>query len=200
MARFPGELETAADGGASPGFEERLVERIRAGEAGAEEELVERYSAGLRYLLRRWTRDPSVAEDLFQETFRLGIEKIRGGELRVAAKLQAFLRGLAKNLSTRYYQREGRWSGPPAEDAGTSDPAQGQLAAVLRREKSRLIRQLLSELEQERDRQLLFRFYIAEEEKDRICADLDLSALHFNRVLFRARRRFRQLCEAARLS
>ncbi len=172
--------------------------RIQGGEARAEEELVERYSAGLRYLLRRWTRDLAVAEALYQETFRLAIEKIRAGELRVAVKLQAFLRGLARTLSTRYYQRETRWSGEPA---GTEipDPAQGQLVALLRRETSLLVWRLLDELKQERDREVLFRFYIAEESKEAICDQYGLNDLHFNRVLFRARRRFRQLCEAHQL-
>lgn len=177
-------------------YEELLVAKVVAGEPRSETELVERYSRGVLYLLRRWTRDEAVAEDLHQETFRLAIEKIRNGELRVAAKLQAFLRGLARTLSTRYYQREARWSGPPAEENQALDPTQDQLETLVHGEKSRLIRKLLGELQQDRDRQLLFRFYLAEERKERICADLGLSDLHFNRVLFRARQRFRQLCEA----
>jgi RNA polymerase sigma-70 factor (ECF subfamily) len=34
---------------------------------------------------------------------------------------------------------------------------------------------------------------VAEEDKARICADLGLSSLHFNRVLNRARDRYREL-------
>jgi RNA polymerase sigma-70 factor (ECF subfamily) len=44
-----------------------------------------------------------------------------------------------------------------------------------------------------RDRTLLMRFYIDEEEKEKICLELNLSSLHFNRVIFRARRRFKEL-------
>jgi RNA polymerase sigma-70 factor, ECF subfamily len=54
---------------------------------------------------------------------------------------------------------------------------------------------VINELPSDRDRQILFRFYIAEEEKERICADLCLTGLHFNRVLFRARARYRELYE-----
>ena len=49
------------------------------------------------------------------------------------------------------------------------------------------------ELASERDRQILFRFYIAEDEKEAICRDLRSASLHFNRVLFRARERYREL-------
>jgi RNA polymerase sigma-70 factor (ECF subfamily) len=44
---------------------------------------------------------------------------------------------------------------------------------------------------------VLFRFYVVEDDKDRICADLGLTSLHFNRVLHRARERYRELYERA---
>jgi RNA polymerase sigma-70 factor (ECF subfamily) len=49
----------------------------------------------------------------------------------------------------------------------------------------------------ERDIQVLYRFYIADDEKEQICADLGLTSLHLNRVLHRARERFRELYERA---
>ncbi|HSS75550.1 MAG TPA: hypothetical protein VLV54_02295, partial [Thermoanaerobaculia bacterium] len=42
-------------------------------------------------------------------------------------------------------------------------------------------------------REILLRFYIAEEDKDRIAADHGLSSLQFNRVLHRARQRYKEL-------
>ena len=58
------------------------------------------------------------------------------------------------------------------------------------------MRQVLDELSQERDREVLIRFYIDQVDKERICAELELSSEAFNQVLFRARRRFRKLWEA----
>ena len=40
-----------------------LVSRVRNGDLAAEAEIIERYSRGLRFLLRRKTRDPHLAED-----------------------------------------------------------------------------------------------------------------------------------------
>ncbi len=60
---------------------------------------------------------------------------------------------------------------------------------------SQCVRQVIGELKTERDRQLLLRFYLAEDDKEQICSDLGLSSLHFNRVLFRARQRFKVLLE-----
>jgi RNA polymerase sigma-70 factor (ECF subfamily) len=64
---------------------------------------------------------------------------------------------------------------------------------LLQQEQAALVRAVLGALDSDRDREILFRFYLAEDDKARICRDLGLTALHFNRVLFRARERFGQL-------
>jgi RNA polymerase sigma-70 factor (ECF subfamily) len=73
----------------------------------------------------------------------------------------------------------------------------GQLGRLLRQEKIGLVRRLLAELPLERDRQILTRFYLQEEDKERIREDLGLSRAEFNVVLFRARRRYQALFEKA---
>lgn len=175
-----------------------LVRRICSGDAGAEAELVTRFGEGLAFLLRRWTRDHAAAEDLYQETFRLALEKIRRGEVRDPERLAGFLRSLAKNLSIHHYRR-GTTREVREEDLESApEPAEseaGQLDRLLRQEKAEAVRQVLEELASERDRQILFRFYIAEEDKERIRSDLGLSSPDFNMVLFRARRRYRDLYE-----
>jgi RNA polymerase sigma-70 factor (ECF subfamily) len=175
-----------------------LVRRIREGDPAAEAELVARFSEGLSFLLRRWTRDRTIAEDLFQETFRLALEKIRKGEVRDPERLAGFLRSLAKNLSIEHYRRGSRREVREEEIEAAAEltaPETGQLGHLLRQEKAALIRQVLEELGSERDRQVLFRFYIAEEDKEQIRSDLGLTGPEFNLVLFRARRRYRDLYE-----
>jgi len=173
-----------------------LVRRIRQGDARAEEELVTRFGEGLSFLLRRWTRDRAAAEDLYQETFRLALEKIRSGEVRDPDRLSGFLHSLARNLSTYHYRRGSARREEDLESvAEVSAPETGQLGQLLRQEKTAIVRQVLAELSSERDRQVLFRFYIAEEDRERIRSDLGLSGPELNMVLFRARRRYRDLYE-----
>lgn len=177
-----------------------LVLRIGSGDRRAEAELVEHYGEGVLFLLRRWTRSRDEADDLYQETFRRAIEKIRGGEVRDPERLPAFLRGLARNLTTDHYRRQSLRGGRETPIESTPEPADdanGQLGALLRREKIGIVRRLLAELPLERDRQVLLRFYIHEEDKERICDDLALSRSEFNVVLFRARRRYQLLFEKA---
>ena len=66
-------------------------------------------------------------------------------------------------------------------------------ASVSRLELAELIKRLIEELSVERDREILLRFYIREEDKESICTALAITPLHFNRVLFRAKQRFREL-------
>jgi RNA polymerase sigma-70 factor, ECF subfamily len=183
----PAEAEIAAD----------LVRRIAAGDASAEGELVQRYSRGLLYLLRRLSSPPEMAEDLHQETFRVVLERLRQRELDDPAGLVGFLRGTARNLALNERRKTARRRTDPDEEelAQAVHPSPSQLSSVLLDEEAAIVRKLIGELPTDRDQQLLLRFYVAEEEKETICADLGLDSLHFNRVLFRARQRFKELLE-----
>ena len=183
----PDEAAVAAD----------LVRRIAAGDESAEGALVERYRRGILYLLRRLGALPDFADDLQQETFRIVIERLRRERLADPAGLAPFLRGTARNLliaERRKAARRRTW-GDTGELAEAVASAPSPLQSVLLDEEAEIVRRLIGELPTDRDRQLLLRFYVGEEDKESICADLGLPSLHFNRVLFRARQRFKELLE-----
>jgi RNA polymerase sigma-70 factor (ECF subfamily) len=105
---------------------------------------------------------------------------------------------MARNLflgSARRGGRRQKWQGDPEAADTAPDPAPGQLARLLAQERAAIVRRVLAELKNDRDREILSRYYIADQDKEDICRDLDLSDLHFNRVLFRARQRYRELFE-----
>ncbi len=172
-----------------------LVRRIRAGERAAESEMVERYSRGVTFLLLDLTGDPARADDLHQETFRLVLEKVRAGELREPDKLAAFIRQLARNLFIGEYRQNVKRPVVSGDEAlaVSRDPAPGPQKRLLDKENAAIVRRLLAELEPRRDREILLRFFVAEHPKAEICADFELSSLHFNRVLHRARQRLKNL-------
>jgi RNA polymerase sigma-70 factor (ECF subfamily) len=58
------------------------------------------------------------------------------------------------------------------------------------------VKRILQQLPTPRDREILMRFYLQEEEKDAICRDLRLEADQFDKVLHRARARLKELLEA----
>jgi len=171
-----------------------LLERIRAGDALAESELIHRFSRGVRVILRSAGRQPELVEDLHQETMRILLERIRAGGVRDPAQLAGFVASLARNLATEHFRHTRRSeAGGEAILETLVDPSPSAHELAVRAEQGALVRRILEELPIERDRELLRRFYLGQESKDRICAEHGLSSLQFNRVLHRARDRFREL-------
>ncbi|HEV7508355.1 MAG TPA: sigma-70 family RNA polymerase sigma factor [Thermoanaerobaculia bacterium] len=157
--------------------------------------MVEIYGRGVAILLDRHTNGRPEAEDLFQDTFRLVLEKLRRGELREPAKLPGFLAQIARSLAIEHYRKATRRkteADSEAVDLAVA-PIASPLSGLLESENAALVRRVIRELGNERDREILLRFYIAEEERDRIAADYGLTSLQFNRVLHRARQRYKEL-------
>ena len=172
-----------------------IVRRIIAGDSAAEGEVVRRYGQGVAVIVDHIVRRESATEDVSQETFKIVLEKLRRGDLREPERLSGFVCSVARNVALDYMRRARRFRN--REEAGNAehipDPAPSQLEEVLRQEKAGVVRQIINELKVERDRHLLFRYYIAEEDKDRLCLDLGLTRTQFNNVIYRALLRFKEL-------
>lgn len=177
-------------------YEADLVSRVRAGDKQAEEEIFRRYNRAVTIIINQTWKNCPVTADLCQETFRIVLLRVREGAIREPEKLPAYIWGVAHNLVIEWLRKTASRS---HDDIGVAedipDPAPNQLDALLQKENVRIVRDLLEELRSERDRQVLFRFYIAEDDKEAICADLGITGDQFNMVLFRARRQYRKLYE-----
>lgn len=186
-----GRMEVTGD---SPGA---LVQRIRTGDRSAEDELVQRYSRGVFFVINQSVSDTTVADDIYQESFRLVLEKVRAGEVREPERLSGFISSLTRNLVIEYFRRSSRQQARQEADADQRipSPQPSQLDQLLRKEQGLLARRVLEALPSDRDRKVLYRFYIADDEKEQICADLEVSSGHFNQILCRARERYKKLFE-----
>jgi RNA polymerase sigma-70 factor (ECF subfamily) len=176
-----------------------LAQRIGRGDRSAETELFERYGRGVLYLLNRKTRDPESALDLRQETFRIAIEHLRARGLQEAERIGAYLRGIAVNLAIADGRKTTRRATTADSDAVelVADPAASPVESVSRDQVRDAVRSLLAELPVARDREILVRFYLEDEDKESICTGLGVDSAHFNRVLFRAKQRFGELVARA---
>lgn len=179
---------------------EDLVAAIQAGDQRAEERLVDLFGRGVAIILDRHTGGGPDAQDLFQDTFRLVLEKLRRGELREPPKLPGFVAQIARSLAIEHYRKQRRRKTEPAGDdlPVVAAPDASPLTRLLAAENAALVRRVIQDLANARDRQILLRFYLAEEDRDRIASDFGLTSLQLNRVLHRARQRYRELYEARR--
>jgi RNA polymerase sigma-70 factor (ECF subfamily) len=170
------------------------VQRIADGDSAAESELVEKYSRGVRLLLLKRTGNAQVAADCANDTFVVVLQKLRAGELNNPDALSAYIRQTAINLSIQYFRKEKRYV---SQDDGIielnlshRDGKDSEIDRELLRGK---LEEALEQLSVPRDREILRRFYLGDEDKDDICGALELSAAHFDRVLYRAKQRMREL-------
>ena len=106
--------------------------------------------------------------------------------------------GIARSLVVEHFRRTARLKerheGEPDRQLPSPEPS--QLDQLLRHERAALARRVLSELPSDRDRKILYRFYLEDDEKENICADFGISALHFNHVISRARQRYKKIYES----
>ena len=171
-----------------------LVARIEAGDGRAETDLVQQYARGIKLMLLKRTGDPHLANDLAQDTIIVALKRLRAGELKKPESLAAFIRQIAVNISIDHFRKEKRYFYPDdgifSHHATHRDHKDKKLDGRMTRE---LLESALDQLAMSRDRELLRRFYLHDEDKERICSDLDLSATHFDRVLYRAKQRMREL-------
>ena len=164
-----------------------LAHRIIQGQRVAEIELYRRYQPKLSRMLNTVTSNPADAADIHQEVLRIVIEKLRAGELRDKNKLSSFVLQVGRYQTLGYYRKQSKLQlSDDIEsyiDPDTNDPVRSQYRTM--------VREVIDSMTQERDRHILYLFYIQEREKHEICHNLALTSLHFDRVLFRARQRFK---------
>ncbi len=173
-----------------------LVDRIRDGDRKAEIEFAEYFSRGLMLLLLKETRDPDIANDCCQQTLLITLRKMRAGKIVNSDRLLHFLRRTAKNVAITYFRKEKRYTrledGEVSLRAPTGRTAAWEIDyAVI----ESLLSESLDQLTIPRDKEILRRFYLYEEDKIDICKYLDVSSEHFDRVLHRAKKRLRAILD-----
>lgn len=178
---------------------EQIALAISQGDRKAESILLERYYRTVFFILRRRGNDEDQARDLCQETFRITIERLRERPLEEPGKLAAFMRSIAVNLCIAENRKSERRQTFTNSDVVELAAEQGldQFASLAKERAAAAIRRLLTELTSERDQRILYRYYIDEIDKQDICTELALNHRHFDKVISRARTRFKQLLDAS---
>ncbi len=159
-------------------------------------ELVNRFSRGLTCMLIKRTGNPDLSQDLVQETFRLVIQKLRNGEVKEPAKIIGYLRQVAINLLIANHRKNKHWVQGEENMSEPEDAAPSGESRLEQNQRVQLVRKVIAEMTKPRDREALIRFYVAEEDRTQICADMKLDTLQLTKILHRARGRFKQIWQS----
>jgi RNA polymerase sigma factor (sigma-70 family) len=174
-----------------------MAKRIGAGDLEAESELAARFRPGLLMLLYSRCKDSQLAADLCQDTLLILLKRLRNRSLEDPSRIAAFAAQTARQLAFDNHRRSAVrrtvFDTDAVEQAKVTSPDddsvdQSAIAA--------LIRSLLAELSSDRDREILNRFYLLEQDKTLICDCLGLAPGTFDQIIFRARARLRVLLKA----
>ena len=153
---------------------------------------------GVLYLLRKELRDFALAEDLCNETFRIVLERLQRQPLEEPSKISSYLAQTARNLVIEHRRRGARQLTVTGHQAAMEAIGDADLdPALILQSQSRAaaVRKVLQEIPLIRDREVLVRVYLYDQDKDQVCRELGIGADHFKRVVHRARERFRTLIE-----
>ena len=174
-----------------------LLTRIANGDEQAEADLVARFHRGLYFILLKECGNAQLAEDIAQDTFEIVLRKIRTEQLEKPDAIGSFIRqtGIFRLIGHRRKQRRRQTEASTETVGRTSDQNACLYGALSRKQSAALVRQLMEELSVERDRELLKRFYLYDEDKPTICNYLDITPAHFDRVKSRALKRLKKLIQ-----
>lgn len=158
--------------------------------------LIAREYAGLRLLLQRRTHDVDLASDLLNEAICIAWEKWRAGHIAHPEAIAGYVYQVALNLLRNWRRSAGERTDRRAPQSALEILASAPQHEPLEQEMVRKVLRIVGSITPLRDRAVIVRFYLEEEDRHSICSDLKLSPDQFTKILHRARHRLRDLLEA----
>ncbi len=174
-------------------FDADICQRILNNDADAEAALFQRFHRPLSLMLMQRAKNREVAEDLMQDNFIILLGRLRARELEDPHRLAAFAHKVAHNVWIGYTRKQSRRQTDPDSEAiaAFEDAQASQYELIVQEHAAEMVRDLLSTLPIDRDREILKRAYLQDQTKSQICEALNLSTVHYDRVMHRAKKRFR---------
>lgn len=165
------------------------------------ESLIAKHYTGLRLLIHRRTGNLDLAADLLNDAVCTTWEKWQAGLIARPEEIAGYIFQVAMNLL-----RNHRRSAGERTDRRVNNEVLGVLPAEtdatdrwLEKKIALRVKRMLQELRVPRDRELLVRFYLHDEDKEKICREMSLEPDQFDKVLHRARGRLKELLESSGL-
>jgi RNA polymerase sigma-70 factor, ECF subfamily len=165
------------------------------------EALVAEEYVGLRLLLTRRTGDAQVAADLLNDAICTTWEKWQAGQIAQPEQIAGYVFQVAinhwRNRRRSIAERpEKRADARVLEALPLSEPSQDE---GVENHIAARVKDLIRSMGSYRDRAVLVRFYLDEEDRETICRELDMTPAQFAKVIHRARGRLRKLLESSGL-
>jgi RNA polymerase sigma-70 factor (ECF subfamily) len=171
-----------------------FLDALNRHNSDAEHSLVASFHRSVQIKLHMHLQSHQLVEDASQEVFvRLLTYFRKGNTLQDPAALPAFIHSVCWNVAMEH-SRAHRRHAQLSENAPELPGIEVADHSLIGRERADLVRRILYELS-DKDRELLQRAFLNEEDKDRLCKDLRVARSYLRVLLFRARARFKAVLE-----
>ncbi len=174
---------------------EQLVDLIKHNDREAEQLFCRRYFKSTHSTIKALVREHSIAEDLTQETMLTVLLKLRNGKVNQPELLGGYVNRTAQYIVIGWYRRKSNQSHISIDEVPLYDFSRAAEDLIFDRERQKIVARMLASMRVARDREILIRHYIEGEDKSKLCKANNLSSLHFDRVIHRARSRCRSIAE-----
>ena len=163
--------------------------------------LIERNYVGLRLLVARRCRDPHLAADLLNDAVATTWAKWQAGKIERPEQIAGYVLQVTMNLLRNHRRAIVERPEKRADVSKLHELPSGAEPGdeTIELEIAARVKTVIRSMSSQRDRAILVRFYLDEEDKGTICRDLGLSPLQFDKILHRARGRLRKLLESTGL-
>ena len=180
----------------------RIVAGIRKDDAAAKSEMFERYGPGLLRLAHRKVKDRDRAAGIVQETFSIALARLAAEDLEYPERFAGYLMGIVRHRISAHFRdrkRQPTVARPELVDA-IRDVYPLQYEGVAREQTGTVIRELLDSLPVERDREILIRIYLYDQDRAEVREALNMSPHQLDVALSRARGRFKKILMSSEIA
>jgi RNA polymerase sigma factor (sigma-70 family) len=167
-----------------------LLDRIQNRDPDAPGELYSRISTPIFFFLRR-RMSVEQAEDRTHDVFLILIDAIRGGRIQNPAAFPGYAVMVARRQAFAQFRRSSRFPEANEEALHTlsADTRHDPYSILEESECNVLIQKAFASLNS-RQREVLDRFYVLEESKEKICGEMKLTQTQYRLLKSRAKARF----------
>lgn len=172
-------------------FDQDYLIALKDRNADAENFLVTHFTRPVRLKLRARLRSPELIQDAWQETFLRVLTYFRSGKtLDNPASLPGFVHSVCHNVALEFLRGHTRHDQIPENFPDAKDTSPSPESQMVAAERQEFVRGVLRELP-DKDRQILRRVFLDEEDKDRVCDEFHVDRTYLRVLLHRARNRFK---------
>ncbi len=174
-------------------FDPEYLARLKNGDPETERHFIAYFSKVMGLSLRSRVRAGHLIDEIRQETFARVLKFLRADKkIEHPERFGAFVHGICNNVRLEVLRAESRHPRPSEEAFDPPDDRVRIHADLVTEERKQMVREVLAELS-EKDRSLLRRVFLDEEDRAAISRQFKIEADYLRVLLHRAKEKFREI-------